>query len=102
MAEMAADAVVIRPEISTAALESTHVHAPSAMSEVTDNAAMHLDPFGLTETVHEAAKEGARGLNAMLGRDGGVSNREPGVLKAVWNGFLDDLFGAPKLRVASA
>ncbi|KAI9850088.1 MAG: hypothetical protein M1838_006100 [Thelocarpon superellum] len=90
------DTAVMRPQISTAALESTHVHAPSAMSEVTDNAAMKIDPYELTKTVNGAAAEalsklqgkGAATLRAI--KDG---DEEPSVFKEIWDGFLDDLLG---------
>ncbi|KAI9822235.1 MAG: hypothetical protein M1832_003058 [Thelocarpon impressellum] len=89
------DTDVLRPEISTAAM---HHHdnggaPPSAMSDVTDNSAMNLDPYELTHTVSEAAVEaagriGAQGTEAAL-------RKEQGTLREVWSGFLDDLLGGP-------
>jgi len=73
---------VMKPEIHTVAADSTHTHGPSAMSEVTDNHAMEVDPFELTQTVKKAA-----GL-AVGGVEEGAST-----VKAVWSGFLDDLLG---------
>jgi hypothetical protein len=72
---------VMKPEIYTTAMDSTHAHSPSAMSEVTDNHAMDVDPFDLTKTVKKAA---GRALGEKSGR---------GAVKEVWDGFLDDLLG---------
>ena len=91
------DTAVLRPEISTAALESTHAHAPSAMSEVTDNAAIRLNPFDLTQTVNGAAVEAASKLGAHSTQ---AALEEAGSLREVWSGFLDDLLGAPKPKSA--
>ncbi|KAI9771272.1 MAG: hypothetical protein M1840_002242 [Geoglossum simile] len=77
---------VIRPEILTIAHGSTHVHAPSAMSEVVDNNSIQIDPFELTEQVSDAAarssSKGAMG-----------AKKEMSELKYLWNGILDDIFG---------
>jgi hypothetical protein len=45
-----ADEAVIRPEITTVSASGTHIDNPSAMSEVTDNHAIDLSPFDLTES----------------------------------------------------
>ncbi|KAM0803267.1 hypothetical protein BDR22DRAFT_886646 [Usnea florida] len=80
---------VIRPEISTASANGTHIESPSAMSEVTDNPGhINLDPFDLTKTVTTAASKAT-----------GVSTerlQEPGVVKEIWNGLMDDILGARK------
>ncbi|MCJ1313447.1 hypothetical protein MMC25_007125 [Agyrium rufum] len=73
---------------------STTSHAPesvivSAMSEVTDNHAIELDPYELTEKVAMAAK-----------RIVGASPAEEGALRAFWNGLLDDILGAKKMAKA--
>ncbi|KAI9785748.1 MAG: hypothetical protein M1839_008765 [Geoglossum umbratile] len=77
---------VIRAEILTVAHDSTHVHAPSAMSEVVDNNSILIDPFKLTEQVSGAA---ARSKTAVAGK-------KPSELKALWDGLLDDIFGPAK------
>lgn len=45
-----ADGAVIRPEITTVSASGTHIDSPSAMSEVTDNHAIDLSPFDLTDS----------------------------------------------------
>lgn len=83
---------VMRPEISVMAGEDTHIAGPSAMSEVVDNHAMEIDPYNLTSKVHAAASK-------MIGFP--VDNmKEPGMLRELWNGFLDDLTGATKVGKA--
>lgn len=79
---------VIRPEISIVSGDGTQLDMPSAMSEVTDNHAAEIDPYDLTSKVHAAASK----------RPGQASkpSEEPGSNKAIWNGFLDDLFGERK------
>lgn len=79
---------VIRPEISIVSGDGTQLDMPSAMSEVTDNHAAELDPYDLTSKVHAAASKGPDQAKKPL--------EEPGSVKAIWNGFLDDLFGERK------
>ncbi|KAL8787775.1 MAG: hypothetical protein Q9195_007606 [Heterodermia aff. obscurata] len=76
---------VIRPEISTVSADSTHIASPSAMSEVTDNHAIELDPYDLTAKVTAAAKK--------MGELPADKLREAGVVKELWMGLLDDLMG---------
>ena len=76
---------VIRPEISTVSADSTHIASPSAMSEVTDNHAIELDPYDLTAKVNAAAKKMSELPAEKL--------KDVGVLKELWMGFLDDMFG---------
>lgn len=80
---------VIRPEISTVSADGTHIDSPSAMSEVTDNHAVELDPFDLTHKVTAAAANMA-----------GMRLKEPGVMTELWNGLLDDLLGSKKFSKA--
>ncbi|KAI9806201.1 MAG: hypothetical protein M1825_006316 [Sarcosagium campestre] len=71
---------VFRTEITTVADESTHVHgAPSAMSDVVDNAAVEVDVFDLAGKVGRAAR--------------GRVEEEAGELGKVWRGFIGDLIG---------
>lgn len=79
---------VIRPEISTVSADSTHIDSPSAMSEVTDNHSIELDPFDLTSKVTAAA--------AKMAQVPKENPKEPGLVTEIWNGFLDDLLGAGK------
>lgn len=78
---------VFRAEISTVAHESTHLHPPSPLSDVVDNGAITFDPYDLAAKVGQAAKK----VSAKVAptEEGGVS----GVLKQVWNGLMDDVFG---------
>jgi len=80
---------VIRPEIVTVAHDSTHVHAPSAMSEVVDNNSIQIDPFELTEQVSDAAARSAS--------KGAIGYKKPmSELKYLWSGMLEDIFGPAK------
>ena len=83
---------VIRPEISTVSADGTHIASPSAMSEVTDNHAVELDPYDLTAKVNAAAKQ--------MGELPAEKLKEVGVIKELWLGFLDDLLGGRKVGKA--
>lgn len=85
--------VVFRAEIATAAHESTFPHPPSAMSDVVDNGAMQLDPFDFVNSVGQAARQLGRKVTA-------ETAQKKGVLSQLWNGLIDDIFGAPKLGTA--
>ncbi|KAL8736365.1 MAG: hypothetical protein Q9181_002442 [Wetmoreana brouardii] len=77
---------VVRPEISTVSADSTHIESPSAMSEVTDNHAIELDPYNLTNKVTAAAAKIAE-----------APMKEVGTIRALWGGLLDDLFGSKRI-----
>ena len=77
----------MRPEIITAAADSTHISAPRAFSEVHDNSA--VDIAEMAERVASVTKIRSS-----------PSQGEQGTLKQVWNGFLDDLFGGPQKAIA--
>ena len=62
------------------------------MSEVTDNHAIDLNPFNLTTQVTNAASR-MTGVPA-------EKLKEPGMIKELWNGLLDDLLGAKKVAKA--
>lgn len=81
---------VVRPEISTVSADGTHIDCPSAMSEVTDNHALELDPYDLTNKVKAAA---ATTMTSMPME----KVKEPGVLPELWNSLLDDLLGSKRL-----
>ncbi|MCJ1225428.1 hypothetical protein MMC12_002077 [Toensbergia leucococca] len=83
---------VIRPEISTTSADGTHIASPSAMSEVTDNHAMEIDPFDLTSKVNAAAAK-MTGIPV-------EKLKEPGVMKELWNGLLEDLLGSKRISKA--
>ncbi|KAL8930262.1 MAG: hypothetical protein Q9208_000879 [Pyrenodesmia sp. 3 TL-2023] len=83
---------VIRPEISLVSANSTHIESPSAMSEVTDNHAMDLDPYNLTKTVAVAATRTAEDAMEKI--------REAGTVRELWSGLLDDLFGSKRVTKA--
>lgn len=78
---------VMRPEISTVAADSTHISAPSAMSDVHDNASVEIDFTSIVDKVQAAAKRVT----------GTVPAEEQGVVREVWDGFLEDIFG-PKRK----
>ncbi len=84
---------VIRPEITTASANGTHIESPSAMSDVTDNPGhTDLDPFDLTNTVSTAASK-ATGVPI-------EKLHEPGVVQELWTGLLDDILGQRKTAKA--
>ena len=63
------------------------------MSDVTDNPGhTDLNPFDLTNTVTNAASK-ATGVPIARFQD-------PGVVKELWNGLLDDILGARKAAKA--
>ena len=81
--------VVVRPQISTVSADGTHIDCPSAMSEVTDNHSIELDPYDLTGKVAAAAAKVA-GMPV-------EKMKESGVVAELWHGLLDDLLGSKKL-----
>lgn len=80
----------MKPQIYTVSGTGADVSA-SAMSEVVDNHAIDLDPFTLTEAVGRS-----RAGEEIQRRSNGSS--EPGVIRELWAGFLDDVMG-PKQTV---
>lgn len=76
-----AEDAVMRPEIITVSADSTHISAPSAMAEVSDNAS--IDFQGMAEKVSAAAAK----------FKAGSIDETASMAKQVWNGFLDDLLG---------
>ncbi|KAJ5556486.1 hypothetical protein N7494_000401 [Penicillium frequentans] len=77
----------MKPQIYTVAGAGADV-AASAMSEVVDNHAVDLDPFSLTEAVGRS-----RTGEAMQRQANGSGAGQPGVVKELWSGFLDDVLG---------
>lgn len=76
----------MKPQIYTVA--GGDVTAASAMSEVVDNHSVDIDPFSLTEAVgrSQIGEQQQRQAN-------GSGSREPGVMRELWTGFLDDVLG---------
>ncbi|MCJ1452639.1 hypothetical protein MMC28_002982 [Mycoblastus sanguinarius] len=83
---------VVRPQITTTAANGTHIESPSAMSEVTDNQTIDLNPFDLTTTVTNAASR----MTGMPVEE----LKEPGMLRQLWNGLLDDMVGNKVAKAA--
>ena len=79
---------VSKPQISTVSANGTHIDSPSAMTDVTDNHAMHLDPYDLTSKVANAANKVTDLASQKL--------PEPGSIKQLWTGLVDDIFGERK------
>ncbi|KAJ5787239.1 hypothetical protein N7457_002229 [Penicillium paradoxum] len=75
----------MKPLIYTVAGTGPDV-AASAMSEVVDNHAIDFDPFSLTEAVGRS-----RVGEEIQRRSNGHS--EPGIVRELWTGFLDDVMG---------
>lgn len=61
----------------------------SPMSEVVDNEAVEMDPFRLAEGVARS-EEGRRSFG------GEVSTRRGGMVREVWDGLVEDVFGPRK------
>ncbi|KAK7730739.1 hypothetical protein SLS57_001570 [Botryosphaeria dothidea] len=76
----------MRPEISTVSADTTYFHAPSALSDVTDNSA--IDFQGLTSAMSAAASKR-------------VAETET-TLKKVWEGLLDDVLGPKSAGLAAS
>ena len=81
------EAPLMKPQIYTVAGAGADV-AASAMSEVVDNHAVDIDPFSLTEAVGRS-----RTGEELQRRANGSHSSEPGVMKELWTGFLDDILG---------
>ncbi|KAJ5176301.1 uncharacterized protein N7482_002178 [Penicillium canariense] len=77
-------APLMKPQIYT--VSGGDISAASAMSEVVDNHAVDIDPFSLTEAV------GRSRIGEELAKQNGAG-KEPGVVKELWAGFLDDVLG---------
>ncbi len=84
---------MIRPEITTTSANGTHIESPSAMSDVTDGGHTDLNPFDLTNTVTTAASKASKAMVVPIER-----MQEPGVVKELWNGLLDDILGPKTAR----
>ena len=80
----------MKPQIYTVSGAGPDVHA-SAMSEVVDNHSVDFDPFSLTEAVGRS-----RAGEELQRRENGAS--EPGVIRELWAGFVEDVLG-PKQTV---
>lgn len=77
------DEPVMIPTIHTVAADGTHIHAPSAMADVSDS--QHFDYQGMA----------ASAVNKLTGNVEGGS----GMARQLWTGLMDDLFpkgGSPK------
>jgi uncharacterized protein YjbJ (UPF0337 family) len=70
---------VMRPEISLASADSTHVAPPSAFTEVLDNNA--IDFQGMTDKLKSKAEDVIE---------------ETGEIKRLFSGLVDDIFGAKR------
>jgi hypothetical protein len=75
----------MKPQVYTVSGEDV---AASPMSEVVDNHSMDIDPFSLTETVGRS-----RFGEELQRHQNGSQAKEPGVVRELWSGFLEDLLG---------
>lgn len=78
------DEAVPRPEILVVASHPEHV-LPSAMSEVVGNEGLEVSIDDLTKAFNENTGE----------------VKEEGVLKMMWNGLVDDIFGSKTPKASS-
>ena len=74
----------MQPTIYTAAADSTHIHAPSAMSDVTEG--NHIDFQGMASKVTRNIQQPVEEAESMV--------------KQIWNGLVEDVFD-PKYGGAS-
>lgn len=65
------------PQILTVSADGTHIHAPSAMSEVSDNTA--IDFQGMAAKVASTLKKPAE--------------QAEGMARQIWGGLVDDVLG---------
>jgi len=77
------DAPIAKPEIHIVAAHPENV-APAALSEVVGNDGVDVDLASLTKGFSSTP------LTAL---------KEPGVIKELWSGIVDDIFGAKKVAV---
>jgi hypothetical protein len=74
----------MRPEIVTASADGTHISSPRAFSEVHDNSSIDISAM---------AQQVATGIRAAAGASEGEAG---GMVRTIWNGMMDDLFGSKK------
>ncbi|KAL9115401.1 MAG: hypothetical protein Q9227_000722 [Pyrenula ochraceoflavens] len=80
------EASVMKPEIYTVSdPNGTEKTGPSPTIEVTDNHAVEIDPFKITDAV-EKAKAGATRVKEEV-------DKEKGVVRGIWEGFVEDVMG---------
>ena len=82
----------MKPQVYTVSGAGSEV-AASPMSEVVDNHSVDIDPFSLTETV------GRSRYGEELSRQNGKRG-EPGIIKELWSGFMDDLTGSQQRNLS--
>jgi hypothetical protein len=69
----------MKPEISLASADSTHIATPSAFTDVVDNNSIDF-----------------QGVTGVLEKAGKAMEEDASTIKQVWNGLLDDLLGSKK------
>lgn len=87
----------LKPTISTVAGETTHINTPSAMSDVDDGAHHESTDFHDVVSTLASGADVIRGAsrNVLIGTEGGEEpvHRAKGVVKGIWTGLMDDVFG---------
>ncbi|KAJ4354720.1 hypothetical protein N0V95_003561 [Ascochyta clinopodiicola] len=73
-----AEQPVMQPTIYTVAADGTHIHAPSAMSDMTEG--NHIDFQGMAAQVATKLQKPVEKVEGMA--------------RQIWNGFMDDVFGS--------
>lgn len=79
---------VTTPNIVTAAADSTHISAPSVMSEVHDNTAAPVDFHALAER-----------MQGTVGKVKERARESQGTMRQLWEGVVDDVFGPQQPRM---
>lgn len=75
----------MKPQVHTVSGGGADI-AVSPMAEVVDNTSVDIDPFSLTEAVGKSRF----GEEVWKSQNG---SKEPGVVKELWTGFLEDILG---------
>ncbi len=85
MADFDPEPATVGPTIITTSLESTHWSRPSAMSDVQDNSAHAVDFHEVAERMNMTAKKVEEEVEVA-----------GGMVRQIWKGLVDDVFGAKK------
>jgi len=83
-------AAPVRPAIMTVSADNTQIHTPAVLSVSDATESNGIDFQGMTERIRGAAQKFSNT----------TSEESTGVVKQIWNDFLDDVFG-PKTPNAS-
>ena len=84
----------LKPQIHTVSANGTHIHNPSALSDVTDNHAQEVDFYNLPKKVSAAA---ASKVSELADKVTVEAEEQKGPFASFISGVIDDIFG-PKRK----